>query len=280
MPSRAGTNSHCWSTNMLTPQQLEEFNRRGIVHVPGAIPRADAEAMCACVWDNLSRRYPFRRDTPKTWTAKRVMGLHALDKTVTFEQVGSPAVCQMLDALLGRANWQQPERWGSLLVAFPDSSERWDVPNYAWHLDFPASGSVEGLFVVRLFTCLAPLQHGGGGTVVVAGSHLLVEKLARAKAQRLRSADVRKALIHTYPWVKALCSRDESDDRVDRFMNQGTTVDGVELSVVEMTGEPGDVYLVHPLILHAPATNCTAAPRIVLSSFVYRNGVQPGAFYG
>ncbi len=62
-------------------------------------------------------------------------------------------------------------------------------------------------------------------------------------------------------------------------MNRSTTVGGVELRVVEMTGEPGDVYLVHPLILHAPATNCLAVPRIVLLSFVYRNGVQPSALY-
>ena len=264
---------------MLTPQQLEEFNRRGILHVPGAIPRADAEAMCACVWDNLSRRYPFRRDTPKTWTAKRVMGLHALDKSVAFEQVGSPAVCQMLDVLLGCGNWQRPERWGSLLVAFPDSSDRWDVPHISWHLDFPASGSVDGLFVVRLFTCLAPLPPGGGATLVVAGSHLLVEKLARENGKSIRSADVRKALVHAYPWVKALCSRDDRGDRIDMFMNVGTTVDGVELRVVEMTGEPGDVYLVHPLMLHAGSPNCADAPRIVLSSFVYRNGVQPESLY-
>jgi ectoine hydroxylase-related dioxygenase (phytanoyl-CoA dioxygenase family) len=185
----------------------------------------------------------------------------------------------MLDALLGRDNWQRPERWGSLLFAFPDSREPWDVPNFAWHLDFPASGSIEGLFSVRLFTLLAPLSHGGGGTVVVAGSHLLAEQLARDNAKRLRSADVRKALIRAHPWVKALCSRDETADRIERFMNLGTTVDGAELRVVEMTGEPGDLYLVHPLIMHAPATNCAALPRIVLSSFVFRNGVDLSEFY-
>ncbi len=247
--------------------------------MPSAIPAADAEAMCACVWDNLSRHYSFRREQPKTWTTQRVNGLHALGKSVAFKQVGSPAVCEMLDVLLGPGNWQRPERWGSLLVAFPESRERWDVPHASWHLDLPASGALQGLFAVRLFTCLAPLHHGGGGTVVVAGSHLLVEELARESAKRLRSAEVRKALIHAHPWVKALCSRDERTHRIERFMNLGTTVNGVELSVVEMTGEPGDVFLVHPLILHAPATNCLAVPRIVLSSFVYRNGFQPSALY-
>ena len=266
---------------MLTQQQLDEFDRRGIVQIPNAIPRADAEAMCTLVWDNLSRRYPFRRDQPDTWAATRVNGFNALDKSVAFEQVGSPAVCQMLDALLGCGNWQRPERWGSLLVTFPESRERWDVPHASWHLDFPgASRLVEGLFSVRIFTCLAPLPHGGGGTVVLAGSHLLVEQLAHKTSERLRSADARNALMRAHPWVKALCSRDETADRIERFMNLGTTVDGTELRVVEMTGEPGDIYLAHPRILHAHTTNCAAAPRIVLSSFIYRNGVDPSPLAG
>jgi ectoine hydroxylase-related dioxygenase (phytanoyl-CoA dioxygenase family) len=264
---------------MLTPEQLDEFNRRGILHVPGAVPAADAEAMCGCVWDNLGRRYPFRRDRPDTWSSKRVMGFNALDKSVAFEQVGSSAVRAILDSLLGRGNWQRPARWASLLVAFPESPGPWDVPHTSWHIDLPASNALEGLFAVRLFTCLAPLHHGGGGTVMVAGSHLLVEKLVCNSAERLRSADAREALIHAYPWVKALCSRDESEGRVERFMKPGKADRNGLLRVVEMTGEPGDVFLVHPLILHAHATNCAAVPRIVLSSWVYRNGIDPTALY-
>ncbi|MDO8433332.1 MAG: hypothetical protein Q7S58_13080 [Candidatus Binatus sp.] len=143
---------------MLTRQQLDDFDRCGILRVPNAIATADAEAMCACVWGNLSRRYPVRRDDPETWTP-------------------------------------------------------------------------------------------------------------------------RNALIRADPWVKALCSRAEDADRIERFMNRGANVDGIELRVVEMIGEPGDVYLVHPLMLHAPAINCAATPRIVLSSFVYRNGIRPEALY-
>jgi ectoine hydroxylase-related dioxygenase (phytanoyl-CoA dioxygenase family) len=47
-----------------------------------------------------------------------------------------------------------------------------------------------------------------------------------------------------------------------------------------MTGEPGDVLLTHPLLLHAPSKNCAASPRIVLSSTVYRSGVRPSEIYG
>jgi len=265
---------------VLNHRQLNEFERTGVLRVSGAIPGDDIEAMTALVWDNLERRYPFRRNRSDTWASQRINGLHALDKSVTFQEIGSAKVCQMLDDVLGSGNWQRPARWGSLLIAFPESTGRWDVPYTSWHLDLPVSGSFEELFVVRLFTCLQPLRHGGGATLVVAGSHLLVEDLIRRNAgQQLRSADVRETLIRSYPWMRALCSRAETADRIGKFMNVCIAVDGVELCVIEMAGEPGDVFLVHPLILHAPSTNCAGMPRMMLSSFVYRNGVDPGALY-
>ncbi|MBV8361586.1 MAG: phytanoyl-CoA dioxygenase family protein [Deltaproteobacteria bacterium] len=244
-----------------------------------AIPAAHIEAMTMQVWDNLERRYPFRRNRPDTWTAQRIYGLHALDKSVTFEQIGSPMVSRMFDDIIGSGNWQRPIRWGSLLVAFPESSGQWALPYISWHLDFPGD-PLEPLPALRVFTCLLPLRHGGGATLVVAGSHLLVENLAKKNAnRRLHSADIRTALIGRYLWIKALCSRSETANRIERFMNVSTIVDGAELRVIEMTGDPGDVFFVHPLMLHAPSTNCAAVPRMVLSSFVYRNGVESGAMY-
>jgi hypothetical protein len=265
---------------MFNSQQFVDFKRDGIVRVSRAIPAADVEAMTALVWDNLERRYPVRRNRPDTWTPKRINGLHALDDSVTFEEIGSATVCQMLDDVFGTANWQRPARWGYLLIAFLESHGPWDIPHGSWHLDFPASCSLQGMFLVRLFTCLRPVLHGGGSTLVVAGSHRLVEDVVRKNShQRLRSADIRTALIQTYPWVRALCSRRDGADRIARFMDSATRINDIELRVIEMTGEPGDVFLVHALNLHAYSPNCSDAPRMVLSSFVYRNGVGPSAFY-
>jgi phytanoyl-CoA dioxygenase PhyH len=260
---------------VLSHQQLNEFEHNGILRVSGAISSADIESMTTLVWDNLERRYPVRRDQPETWTSQRIYGLHALDKSVTFQEIGSAKVCQILNDLLGSGNWQRPTRWGSLLIAFPESVEPWEVPCTSWHLDLPASESVEELLAVRLFTCLQPLRHRGGATLMVAGSHLLVENLVRRNAgRRLRSADIRAALIRNYSWIKALCSHSEPADRIGRFMSASTAVNGAELRVIEITGEPGDVFLVHPLILHAPSTNCAPVPRMVLSTFVYWNGIN------
>jgi hypothetical protein len=147
---------------MLTPQQREEFDRSGIVRVPGAIGSRDAAAMCDRVWETLGRRFKIRRDDPDTWGALRVAGFHDLPKSENFEQIGSSAVREALDNLLGDGNWQRPERWGSLLVTFPESTAPWNLPHKSWHLDFPAPARVREPFAVRLFVCLAELRPAGG----------------------------------------------------------------------------------------------------------------------
>jgi hypothetical protein len=265
---------------MFTPQQREEFDRSGIVRVPGAIASRDAATMCDRVWETLGRRFKIRRDDPGTWGARRVAGFHDLPKSENFEQIGSPAVREALDNLLGDGNWQRPERWGSLLVTFPESTARWDVPHKSWHLDFPAPSHVQGLFAVRLFVCLATLRPAGGGTLFLAGSHRLVQDLADKEASgKLRSAEAREGLIRNHPWVKGLCSSDQKVDRVQQFVKEGAVINDVKVRVIEMTGEAGDIFMTHPLMLHAGSTNCAQSPRMVLSSTVYRAGVAVPALY-
>jgi ectoine hydroxylase-related dioxygenase (phytanoyl-CoA dioxygenase family) len=97
--------------------------------------------------------------------------------------------------------------------------------------------------------------------------------------ETLRSAEARKALIRTCPWVKELCSYDEKADRIQQFMRSAAGLGEIEVRVVEMTGDPGDVLLTHPLLLHAPAKNCAEVPRLVLSSTIFRSGMTWSATY-
>jgi len=266
---------------MLTPEQQAEFHRNGILRLPGAVPSRDADAMCDRIWTMLRERYQIRRDGPETWGARRVAGTHDLPKSMTFEEVASPAVCEMLDDLFGPANWQRPERWGFLLIAFPESRERWNLPYKNWHLDAPVVRAMSGLFGVRVFTCLAKLPPGGGGTLAVAGSYRLAENLAlNGGFDRMRSGDLRKVLVSRHRWLKNLETPDKNADRIHDFMETTTTIGDADLRVVEMTGEPGDVFLMHPLMMHASSSNCLTVPRMVLSTTVYRRGVDWSVLYG
>src|SRR5262249_16667731 len=132
-----------------------------------------------------------------------------------------------------------------------------------------------------IFTCLAHLPPHGGATLAVAGSPWLAQAHANANSMaKLRSAEIRKGLTQRYDWIRELCAFDPAIDRVDRFMKTAARLQDVEVGVGEMTGEPGDVYLVHPLMMHAQSPNCLAVPRMVLSSTVYHRGVDWSVLYG
>ena len=112
---------------MLTTEQLEEFDRSGIVRMPGAVAESAAEGMLRTIWNCLRDRYQTHRDSPDTWPepeargtrveqidgAHRFLGTHHLPKSVTFDEIGNATVCAALDLLLGAGNWQRPARWGS-----------------------------------------------------------------------------------------------------------------------------------------------------------------------
>jgi hypothetical protein len=269
---------------MLTPEQQAEFLRCGILRVPVAVPPRAAEAMCDSVWAMLGRRYHILRDDRETWKSQRVMGTRDIPASMRCEQIASPMVRSILDDLLGTGAWDPPEHWGSLLVsfpgAFPVARDGWDVPHEGWHLDAPVVRSLPNLYGLRIFTCLAKLQPQGGATLAVAGSARLAQGLAGARGMaKIRSADVRKGLVQRYRWMKDLCSSDAAVDRVHHFMNTATALEDVELRVVEMTGEPGDVYLMHPLTMHAASPNCADVPRVALSTTVYQRGVDWHALY-
>ncbi|HYK65921.1 MAG TPA: phytanoyl-CoA dioxygenase family protein [Patescibacteria group bacterium] len=266
---------------MLTAHQREEFDRSGIVRLPGAVAPERVKEMLDCVWDAVERRAEVRRDDPTTWKAQRMIGLQDLPKSVNFEHIASPAVCEALDAIFETRNWERPAQRLSMLVAFPESSGPWDVPHQNWHLDFPIVRGLEGNFAARIFVVLQKLNHAGGGTLFIAGSHRLLPRLVATKtAERTRSADARKVLMRNSPWAKALFSPDGKTDRVRRFVNTSTTIDGQEVGVVEMTGEPGDAFLTHAALLHSTSTNCSSEPRIVLSGSVYRDPSIANTIYG
>ena len=270
---------------MLTPEQLDQFQRFGIVRIPGAISLKVAATMCESVWAMMARRYKIRRDDPETWKAQRVVGTRDRPKSIIFEQIANSSIRAIFDQLLGREGWERDDHWGSLLVSFPGSypetrGEKWDVPHQGWHFDAPVVRSLPRPYGLRVFTCLEKVAPQGGPTLVVAGSPLLTHALADARSvNRIRSADLRKGLMQRYDWIKELCSFDASVDREQRFMKSSATLDDVEVRVVEMTGEPGDVYLMHPVMMHSASSNCLAVPRMVLSTTVYRRGVDWSALY-
>jgi hypothetical protein len=259
---------------MLTIAQRSEFDRLGLLRLPGVIPSADVERMRERLWTALSRQHGVLREAPETWTVSRPAHFQALVRSGAFAPMASGPVCDALDDLFGPGGWQQPGRWGQPLVTFP-SSGQWEVPHRHWHFDILSHAPISELPGVAIFAYLNCVEPHGGGTVVVTGSHRLVKALATciSDSPKTRSAEIREALLQAEPWIAALCARNETGDRVQTFMTEHVSLDGMTLRVVELTGEPGDVVLMDVRLLHALAPNCRTAPRLMLAQRVYR--VQP-----
>lgn len=188
--------------------------------------------------------------------------LTALRRTGFFDALATTEVVSAITSLLGHAEWPRPFSWGDPLVTAPGSGT-WTVPTGGWHLDFPARGAL----ALKWLGYLAPVRAGGGGTVVLSGSHRLVARyLERADpADPGRSPAVRDAIFGGHPWLRGVREPGAPAERIERLMDRGAVIDGVEVRVVELTGRPGDVVFLHPHLFHAPAPNCLAEPRLMVT---------------
>jgi hypothetical protein len=280
----------------VTASDLAAFERRGFVRLPGVFSGAAAARMCEQVWDDLARRYGIRRDDRTTWTVPQPRHFQALCQAGVFDALGSPALAATLDDLLGAGAWECPQHWGQPLVTFPGADVAWDVPHAQWHIDWPARGAPRPLFGAKILAFMAPVAARGGGTVVLAGSHRLVERFVATSRPGTpgNSPAIRRALGRSHPWLCDLWSRpgrsdrtgrfraasarhtdmidEPCTDRIRRFMNDGGTIDGVEVRVVELTGTAGEAIVFHPWLFHAPAPNCTTAPRMMVGQNVHTDG--------
>lgn len=253
----------------LNPLQRDQFLAEGVLHVPGVIPNATIEAMADRLWAALARQHGVVRDRPETWTKERPGQFSDLRRSGAFAGMLSADLAALLDEIFGEGGWERPAHCGQPLVTFPTGQAAWSVPGAAWHLDITPGQVLEPWpEYVRIFTFLAPLAPGGGGTAYVSGSHRVVMEFMSELRGRVRSATITEALKRESSWIAALCSPGD-DDRRTRILQTGAKVRGAHLRVGEMIGQPGDVVLMHPATLHAPAPNGASTPRLMLAESIY-----------
>jgi len=151
------------------------------------------------------------------------------------------------------------------LLFTPPGARHWFVPNTIWHVDVPRLGEA-GAPGVQIFILLDDIPPGGGATLVLAGSHRLLNDRVR------RSKDVKKSLKRR-PYFQHLMGprpqdRDPSDgSHTDpdsaRLLNQPGHDGDIPLQVVEMDGQAGDVYITDLRLLHTLAPNASPRPRLM-----------------
>lgn len=85
---------------------------------------------------------------------------------------------------------------------------------------------------------------------------------------------MKRAFRRTHPWLQELTEGDLTPDRPARFMHTDHRIDGVDVRVVELTGNAGDVVLMHSWLLHSFAPNCGSGPRFMRVRNLYQKDVH------
>jgi hypothetical protein len=250
---------------MLSETQRQEFAEQGYLRLEQAFSTSDAAAMEDLLWSALAERQDIRRDEPESWSAAVITGLQDLKTNAVFDPIGGPATTGALDDLLGPDGWRRPLQWGQFLVTFPRRGDAIDPFTKAiWHSDYDYATAPDWLAGALVFSFLSAVPPHSGGTAVLEGSHRVVQRFvaARPRAELAPMKRARKALLASDPWLTQRAS-DAGDDWLERNLGREATIDGVRVRVAELTGAPGDVVVGHPWLLHAPAPNRAAQPRLM-----------------
>jgi len=259
---------------VLSNDQVEEFDRSGLIRLPGAIPPDDTATMCAHIWSFLHERDGIEQANVTSWPVGGVAQFQRLARSDAFDRIWKATdVSAAIDDLIGKGRWRPG--LNGVLVTFPQPNIVWTVPTSAWHLDAPPQmlgAQVPGTVAsVRLFIILDDLEAHGGGTLVLAGSHRLVKAYLATGGPEPRNREIKGALGSAHQWLDGLWggaahSDGDAPTRIRRYMVDGATVGDIRLLVRELHGAKGDVFLMDSDCFHAASPNSLERPRIMLAS--------------
>ena len=257
---------------VLSSEDVEAFEKLGYVRLKEAFPRAAALEMRDFMWSALERMHGFKRDDPTTWQKEgwepdnycyqwTELKLNRTKDHPIYKGIAAPRMVSAIEELMSEHLASLKQSWGAFTPVFPSrSSAPWDL-GYRWN----CYGDPQVQWSMGVNTFYSDVQPRGGGRLLVEGSHHLV----RAFFDRLKPSErlgrghaLRDRFFQQHPYFAELASkRPDRDDRVRRFMEEKTEVDGVELRVVELTGEPGDaVFYNRSLVYSGVARNVTDTP--------------------
>ena len=228
---------------ILDESDIEQFISRGYVRVRGCFSRDVAHDLTTRACERLYCSL----DDPSTWPSGRMRPPES--QRVSFESA-APKAWQAACELLGGADRVlSPCTWGDgFIINFGGQDELangWVPPSAKpqppwaiWHKDGDffrhfLDSPEQGLLVIGVFS---DIEHQGGATFIAADSVGRVARYLAARPEGVLPVDLLDP-------VKTLV--DECSD------------------FVETTGEVGDVYLLHPFMLHSHSQNASRRARFI-----------------
>jgi len=211
---------------------LEAFTTHGFVKIAQAAPRSAADAVREKLWQQLE----LSPDRPDQWTAPVRWAADMVGAGPFGEIVRSPALAAALDAICGIRGWQPRGSLGNIPVRFPGVAP---ADDRGWRID-ANTPLPDGTWTftgrphtVLLLTLLSDVGRDDAPTRIRAGSH----------------HDVARVL---------------GPEPVE-MADMGRLIDAASLGrpVAYATGQPGDMYVVHPFTAHAADEHRGRTPRFM-----------------
>ncbi len=225
----------------LSPEQIDHFLEYGYIKLERTFPAGEAERLVERAWVRLG----YDADDPSTWAEPRIHmpGVERMD-VADFAPGVWAAVCDLLG---GADRIVQPYNWsdGFVVNLGIGADEPWQPASpesSGWHKDGDfflhfLDSPEQGLLTIVLWS---DVVHRGGPTFIATDS---VPVVARHLAEHPDGIEP-----GGFPFKELIreCSRFE-----------------------EATGNVGDVYLMHPYILHAASQNVLRRPRFITNPPVH-----------
>lgn len=228
--------------SILSPSDIEHFIQRGFVRVRACFDRAEAidatARACERLYCSLSE--------PASWPIGRMRAPES--RRLSFEEIAPRAWQAACELLGGAERIAQPCVWtDQFIINFGRQTElTWQPPTgapHAWHnwhkdgdffrhfIDSPE----QGLLVIGIFSDIA---EGDGATYLACDSVGHIARYLAARPEGVLPPDLRAPGLE----IIARC-RD----------------------FVAATGEIGDVYLLHPFMLHSQSVNAGPRARFIVN---------------
>lgn len=259
--------------NFLSQADLQQFEEKGFLKVSACVP--SATRVRDVIWEDLKTRFDIG-DEIQSWHGQYVN--FPAESIYGLKLMPTERMSQALNDLFKGRDWTSDhlhKRCGTVFATLPraEKNDIWSMSG-EWHWDMGENHHLPSYNGVLVCNLLTDANHQGGGTLFVSGSHHSVAAhyhRTRGQFSDNYSAKRMQSFFHTEEWFRNLDSGSvPKGDQVATYMDKISTVNGIELRVHEMTGQSGDTYFLHPLLVHAGSPNGSSAPRLMHRAFARR----------